>query len=77
MCCELARLKNPSFFRVIELEHVRLDVEGHLLCLAWSKSNFLESLEFLDRTLEIGFLISDVELYDFLALDLAGIGHLD
>ena len=48
---ECTVFKHPTTTcRVVELKHIRLNLECNLLGLAWSKRNLLKALEFLDLT---------------------------
>ena len=60
---------------VEELEVAWRDGVAHGLCLAWCKTYLLKALQLLHRTVNAALHVADIELYHFLSLALASIGH--
>ena len=49
--------------------------EGNFFLFARSQFHFLETFQLFDRTGQRGFLITDIQLYDFLSFAVTGILH--
>ncbi len=60
-----------------ELQQVGIDSKVDLTALAGFECDALEALEFLNRTCDASYHVTDVELHDFGALNSSRIGHSD